>query len=78
MAIDRRYTTGILAAMHAQVTTGLLTTGPAPKKTPRWKSELRILRRDGLRHYVAARRQLRRFHRAVDSMVASEGGGHDE
>lgn len=43
-------------------------TGPPPKRTPRWKRELRILRRDGLVRYVRGAWQLRRFNRSVRKM----------
>jgi hypothetical protein len=40
-------------------------TGPTPTPTPKWRRELRILRRDGLRRYVRGAWALRRFHRSV-------------
>jgi hypothetical protein len=39
--------------------------GPSPKRTPKWKRELRLLRRDGIVKYVRVARALRRFHRSV-------------
>ena len=42
--------------------------GPPPKLTPKWRRELRLLRRDGFRDWWRMWRSLRRFHRAVDEM----------
>jgi hypothetical protein len=42
---------------------------------PRWRRELRLLRRDGVRKYVRCALALRRFHRSVERMVRVEG--HD-
>ncbi len=55
-----------------------VTSGPPAKPTPKWKRELRLLKRDGPRKWWRGLRQLRRFHRSVDAMVESEGGGHDD
>jgi len=51
--------------------------GKPLKVPPKWKCELRILRRVGLRKWLRGLRQLRRFHKSVDEMVRAEGGGHD-
>lgn len=39
--------------------------GPLPPKTPRWRRELRLLRRDGPMKYVRVLLALRRFHRTL-------------
>lgn len=41
--------------------------GPKPvfERTPKWKRELRLLRRDGIVKYVRTLRALRRFHRPL-------------
>lgn len=44
---------------------GYADSGPAPQRSPKWKRELRLLRRDGLVKYVRTLRALRRFHRSV-------------
>jgi hypothetical protein len=48
--------------------------GPPLKPTPKWRRELRLLKRDGPIKYVRVLRALRRFHRAVDEMERTEGG----
>lgn len=55
-----------------------VSTGPPAPRTPKWKRELRLLRRKGLRRWWSGKRAVRRFHRAVDEMVEAEGGGHDD
>lgn len=51
-------------------------TGPPTPMPPKWRRELRILRRDGLRKWWRGLLALRRFHRSVDEMIKAEGG-HD-
>lgn len=41
------------------------TSGPPVPRTPKWKRELRLLRRDGLVKYVLLARKVRRFNRSV-------------
>lgn len=53
-----------------------VSTGPALKKRSRWRRELAILRRDGLRKWWRGLRALRRFHKSVERMEKLEGG-HD-
>jgi hypothetical protein len=48
--------------------------GPAPPIPPRWKRELRLLRRDGLVKYVRVAWALRRFHRTLRRNERRRGG----
>jgi len=43
------------------------------RRTPKWRRELRLLRRDGLRKYVRCALALRRFHHSVRRMERAEG-----
>lgn len=51
--------------------------GPSPKPRARWRRELHILKRDGLRKWWRGLRALRRFHRSVEAMMERAEGGHD-
>ena len=42
-----------------------VTSGPPVTLIPKWKRELRLLRRDGLRKYLRGAWLLHRFHRSV-------------
>jgi hypothetical protein len=43
------------------------------KRTPKWRREIRLVRRDGLRKYVRCARSLHRFHRSVRRMERLDG-----
>jgi hypothetical protein len=45
-----------------------VTSGPQPPRTPKWKREASILRRDGLFGYLRGAWLLHRFHRSVRRM----------
>lgn len=53
------------AGGRAAVITG--SSAPLPR-TPRWRRELRILRRDGLYRYLRGVRAIRRFNRSVSKL----------
>lgn len=57
-----------------------VSSGPPPTLPPKWKRELRLLRRDGLVKYVRVALALRRFHRSVRRAAeydAKHGTGDD-
>lgn len=49
--------------------------GPVPPREPRWRKEIRLLRRDGPVKYVQVLRSLRRFHRSLKRARREEERG---